>query len=177
MGVGGGVQQRSVRQLLHRGHRSYVSYDKYLKTGPYNFGFLNTKPDWVEHYSYQPGLLISYWDTSYADNDTFAHPGSGRNMYIDAHPAPLYRLDGLPWRARVQVYDAPFSLRKSDSFTLHNNSQASYIRGQAAQPLFNDTKQYWYPELPNHGVKLPAVGVKIRVQSVSGTTMKIRVTC
>ena len=91
-------------------------------------------------------------------------------MYIDAHPAPLYRMDGLPWRARVQVYDAPFGLRKADSFTLHNNGQASYIRGQAAQPLFNDTKQYWYPELPNHGVKLPAVGVKIRVQSVSGTS-------
>ena len=27
------------------GHRSYVSYDKYLKTGPYYFGYLNTKPD------------------------------------------------------------------------------------------------------------------------------------
>ena len=37
------------------------------------------------------------------------------------------------------------------------------------QPLFDDTKKYWYPELPNHGVKLPAAGVKIRVQSVSGT--------
>ena len=46
------------------GHRSYVSYDKYLLTGPYNFGFTNTKPDWVEHYKYGHGLLISYWDTS-----------------------------------------------------------------------------------------------------------------
>ena len=23
------------------GHRSYVSYDRYLKTGPYNYGFTN----------------------------------------------------------------------------------------------------------------------------------------
>ena len=41
-----------------------MSYDKYLKTGPYNFGYANTKPDWVDHYAYQQGLLISYWDTS-----------------------------------------------------------------------------------------------------------------
>jgi len=157
------------------GHRTYVSYDRYLRTGPYNFGFLNTKPDWVEHYPYQQGVLISYWDTSQVDNDTYAHPGQGRNLYIDAHPRPMYRLDGLPWSARIQVYDAPFSLRKADSFTLHINGQPSYIRGQAGQPLFDDTKQYFYEELPNHGVKLPAVGVKIRVVSEDGTSAKIRI--
>jgi immune inhibitor A len=157
------------------GHRSYVSFDKYLKTGPYYFGYANTKPDFVDHYAYQQGLLISYWDRSYADNDTFAHPGSGRNLYIDAHPRPFYRLDGQPWRARIQVYDAPFSLRKADSMTLHHLSQPMYIRGQDAVRLFDDTQKYWYEELPNHGVKLPAVGVKIRVQSVDGTSMKIRI--
>ena len=31
-------------------NRSYVSYDQYLKTGPYNFGFTDTRPDWVEHF-------------------------------------------------------------------------------------------------------------------------------
>ena len=73
----------------------------------------------------------------------------------------MYNLDGAPWRARIQVYDAPFGLRKADSFTLHINGKPSYIRGQDAQPLFDDTKKYFYDELPNHGVKLPAVGVKI----------------
>ena len=58
-------------------NRTYVSYDKYLKTGPYNFGFANTKPDWVEHYAYQKGLLISYWDTSQADNNTSRAPRRG----------------------------------------------------------------------------------------------------
>ena len=33
---------------------------------------------------------------------------------------------------------------------------------------FDDTQQYWFAELPNHGVKLPALGVKIRVLSDSG---------
>jgi immune inhibitor A len=109
------------------------------------------------------------------DNDTNFHPGHGRNLYIDAHPRPQYRLDGLPWRARIQVYDAPFGLRKADSFTLHVNGQPSYLRGQAAQPLFDDTQKYFYEELPNHGVKLPAVGVKIRVLQENGTSARIRI--
>jgi len=158
------------------GHRSYVSYDKYLKTGPYYFGYLNSTPDKVDHYAYQQGLLISYWDTSYSDNDTVVHPGQGRNLYIDAHPAIMYRLDGLPWRSRVQVYDAPFSLTKAESFDLHQNSVLMHIHGPSAQPLFDDTKSYWSAELPNHGVLLPAVGVKIRVLDVDGTSIKIRFT-
>ena len=157
------------------GFRSYTSYDQYLKTGPYYFGYANTRPDFVDHYAYQTGLLISYWDTSYSDNDTFDHPGSGRNLYIDAHPKPFYRLDGQPWRARVQVYDAPFSTKKADTVTLHHNSVAMVIHGQKAVTTFDDTKTYWYAELPNHGVKLPAVGVKIKVLNIHGTTMKIRI--
>ena len=157
------------------GWRTYVSYDKYLKAGPYYFGYLNTKPDWVDHYAYQTGLLISYWDTSQADNNVNVHPGEGRNLYVDARPTTLYRLDGVPWRTRIQIYDAPFSLRKADSFTLHQNSQAMYIRGPAGQPLFDDTKDYFDEALPNHGVNLPAVGVKIRVLEENGTSAKIRV--
>ncbi|MFI5428265.1 hypothetical protein [Aeromicrobium sp. UC242_57] len=131
------------------GHRSYVSYDKYLTTGPYNFGFLNTKPDYAEHYKYGHGLLISYWDTSVNDNNTNVHPGTGRNLIIDANPAPITNIvTGAPWRARIQMYDAPFSLHKADSMTLHTNGKPSYIRGQAAKPLFDDTKKYWYAELP-----------------------------
>ncbi len=157
------------------GHRTYVSYDKYLKSGPYYFGYLNTKPDYVDHYAYQQGLLISYWDTSQADNNVSVHPGQGLNLYVDARVKTLYRLDGKPWRTRIQMYDAPFSLTKADSFTLHQDSQPNYIRGEDGNPLFDDTKQYFDPELPNHGVKLPAAGVKIRVLSEDGTSMKVRV--
>jgi immune inhibitor A len=156
------------------GNRTYTSYDRYLKTGPYNFGWATTKPDWVEHFSYQPGLLISYNDTSVADNNVNQHPGQGRNLIIDSHPAPFYNLDGTPWRARIQLYDAPFSLKKADSFTLHINGKASYIRGQAAQPTFDDTKKYFYDEIPWAGVKLPAVGVKIKVVEQSGTSLKVK---
>ena len=157
------------------GHRSYVSYDRYLRTGPYNFGFASTRPDWVEHYAYQQGLLISYWDTSQADNNTITHPGEGRNLPIDARPRPIIdRTTGKPFRARVQVYDAPFSTRKADSMTLHTDGKPTYVRGQAAAPLFDDTKKYFYAEAPQHGVKLPGAGVKVRVLSEKGTSLKVR---
>ena len=157
------------------GNRSYVSYDRYLRGGPYYFGYLNTLPDFVDHYNYQTGLLISYWDTSFDNNDTFQHPGQGRNMIIDSHPEPFLRADGPAWRARVQVYDAPFGLRRAETFTLHHNSVAMTFGGLAGQPLFDDRGTYWFASLPNHGVKLPAVGVKIRVLEQDGTSMKIRI--
>ena len=157
-------------------NRTYTSYDKYLKTGPYNFGWANSRPDWVEHFPYQDGLLISYWDTSYADNNIGVHPGGGEILPIDANPRALVRLDGggAVWRNRVQMYDATFGLQKSDSFTLHNNGRASYIRGQAAQPLFDDTRSYQDAKTPTSSVKVANAGVTLRVLEQQGTTVKVR---
>jgi immune inhibitor A len=157
------------------GNRSYVSYDKYLATGPYNFGWVSTKPDWVEHYNYQTGLLVSYWDTSQSDNNTNEHPGVGRNLYIDSHPKPFNNVNGVPFRARIQVYDAPFSLRPTDGMLLHVDGTPSPVRPLGPAPFFNDKGKYFYDELPNQGVKLPAVGVKIAVLSQQGTSMTIAV--
>ncbi|HKE77080.1 MAG TPA: immune inhibitor A domain-containing protein [Acidimicrobiales bacterium] len=157
-------------------HRSYTSFDKYLQTGPYNFGFLNTKPDFVEHFSYQQGLLISYWDTSETDNNTSEHPGSGLILPIDAHPEPIVRIDGALWRSRVQVYDAPFSLTRPETFTLHVNGRASLIRGAPAQPTFDDSRPYFFAESPLWGVKVPNAGVRMKVTKVNGTSLTVRVT-
>jgi immune inhibitor A len=154
------------------GYRSYLSYDKYLQTGPYNFGWLSTNTDWVEHFAYQQGLLISYNDTSYSDNNTAQHPGGGRNLIVDAHPAPFAQPNGTLYRSRVMIYDAPFGLTRTDPMVLHTNGQAALIRGLPAQPLFDDSQQYYYPENPTT-VKLPAVGVKIRVLTETGQSMKI----
>ncbi|HEY0776116.1 MAG TPA: hypothetical protein VGD51_18665 [Nocardioidaceae bacterium] len=46
-------------------NRTYGGYDATLETGPYNFGWLSTKPNTVEHFPYQDGLLVWYWDTQY----------------------------------------------------------------------------------------------------------------
>jgi immune inhibitor A len=129
----------------------------------------------VEHLPYQDGLLLWYWDTSQSDNNTNVHPGEGLILPIDSHPAPTNRIDGQIWRPRVAGYDAPFGLEKNDSFTLHVNGQASYVRGQNGVSTFNDSKKYWYAEQPQNGVKVPNNGVNIKVQSRSGTSIKVNV--
>lgn len=154
-------------------HRSARSYDKYLQQGPYNFGWADTKPNWTERFSYEEGLLITYWDTSQRDNNTSEHPGAGRHLVVDAHPRPLYRIDGAPWRTRVQLYDAPFSPRRPRSFTLHQNGRASYVRGQEAAPVFDDTRPYWFPETPLTGVKVPAAGVRLAVVAEHGPRLTV----
>ena len=156
------------------GYRTYTSYDQYLQSGPYNFGFLEA--DKVEHFAYQQGLLISYWDTSQTDNNVSAHPGQGRNLYVDAHPKPIYRLDGLPWRNRIQIYDAPFSKKKADSFTLHVAGSPSYIRGQRGNPVFDDTKNYFDPTAPGAGVIVADAGVRIKVLAEQKHSATIRLT-
>ncbi|MBT8225359.1 MAG: M6 family metalloprotease domain-containing protein [Dactylosporangium sp.] len=160
-------------------NRSWVSYDQYLKSGPYNFGFLPEKPSWVEHFPYQEGLLVSYWDTSQSDNNTSQHHGEGLILPIDAHPELIYRTDGLPWRGRVQGYDAPFSLRRADSFTLHNTGVASYVWGQAGVPVFDDSRDYYAEDVIAglyYGVKIPNHNVRVRVLHQNGTRMRIRIT-
>jgi immune inhibitor A len=149
-------------------NRAYVSHDQYLRTGPYHYGYLDTRTNLVDHFPYQDGLLIWYWDTSAADNNVSVYPGQGLILPIDAHPQPIYNLQGEPWRGAVALYDATFTPQKADSFTLHVKNQATYIRGQAGQPVFDDSRPYWLPETPLTGVKVPNTKTRIEVQSHNG---------
>ncbi len=157
--------------------RQYRTYDTGLQTGPYNFGFLNTAPDWVEHYPYQDGLLVSYWDSSYADNNTSEHPGGGLILPIDAHPNMLRRPNGTVWPARVQAFDSTFSFEPTDAITLHRDGVPVSIPSQAGVPVFDDKNQYWNPLTPLAGVKNPNSGTQIRIKSISaqGSFMQVQI--
>ncbi len=165
--------------------RQYRGYDDGLRTGPYNFGFLDNPllGNYVEHLPYQDGLLISYWDTSFADNnvgDNCLIPGNrcgGLILPIDAHPEIMYRADGGIWRNRIQSYDSTFGLQPTDAVTLHWLSEASYHPSLPAVPIFNDTIQHWRSDNPTGGVINPNTGTQIRVKSVSaqGSFMQVEV--
>ena len=171
----GASYDTSYDQFYLASNRAYVSYDKYLRTGPYNFSFPD-RPDFVEKFPYQNGLLVNYWDSSYADNNTSQHPGGGLVLPIDANPEVHYNLQGAAWRGRIQTYDAPFGLEKSDSFHLTAGGRRSYIRGRAANPLFDDSdpNRYFQPfvdaGLPRVGVRTAGAGVSIRVLKQRGTS-------
>jgi immune inhibitor A len=123
-------------------NRQYDGYDTSLKTA-YNFGYVNTRPDWVENYPYQNGLLINYWDTSQNDNNVGDHPGKGLVLPVDAHPQFSHWPDGTLMRPRILSYDSTFGLESTDAITLHNNGVAGSIASKPAVPTFDDTKTWW----------------------------------
>jgi immune inhibitor A len=148
--------------------RQYRGYDDSLRTGPYNFGFLNTLPNWVEHFQYQDGLLISYWDTSFTDNNTSQHPGGGLILPIDAHPTALIRpVTNTPWRARVQTFDSTFSLQNTDAITLNVNGVPRTHPSLPGVSVFNDATDFWDPSTPLANVITPNTGTTIRIKSIS----------
>ncbi|MES5823588.1 immune inhibitor A domain-containing protein [Streptomyces sp. RG80] len=145
-------------------NRQYVSYDRTLKVGPYNYGFSKTRPSWVEHFPYQNGLLIWKWDTSQPDNNTSEHAGTGLLLPIDSHPTALKWSDGTPMRSRIQSYDSPFSLSRTDGVTLHNADVATRIPSSKGVSVFNDhTSTYYDATTPFAGVKLTDTNTKIKI--------------
>ncbi|WP_217144087.1 immune inhibitor A domain-containing protein [Streptomyces sp. AC627_RSS907] len=158
-------------------NRQYVSYDKTLKTGPYNFGF-TTRPNWVEHYAYQNGLLIWKWDTSQADNNTSRHPGTGLLLPVDSHPTAMKWKDGTLLRNRVQAYDSPFSLYRTDAITLHKGDVATYFPGSKGVSVFNDrTSDYYDESNPTGGVKVTDTNTKVEItkEAKDGSTIELEV--
>ncbi|MFD4576482.1 immune inhibitor A domain-containing protein [Streptomyces sp. NPDC058417] len=159
-------------------NRQYVSYDKVLKVGPYNYGFSTTRPDWVEHYPYQNGLLIWKWDTSQKDDNTSQHPGEGLILPIDAHPTPLKWSDGTLMRNRIQAFDSTFSTYRTDALTLHNADVATKIKSRPGVSVFDDGRSTYYdPSNPAAGVKVTDTNTSIRIvdEPRDGSTIKIKV--
>ena len=160
--------------------RQYWGYDSTLQVGPYVFGYLNnpTLGNFVDHFPYQDGLLINYWDTSQTNNQTRLHPGKGLLLPIDAHYKTLYSVDGGVWRNRIQTYDSTFGLDWTDALNnLHLNSVLSPVPSLPAVSIFDDRTLYYDPTNPQGSVMNPNTGTQIRVQSSSahGNFMQVQV--
>jgi len=138
-------------------------------------------PDHVDFMKFEPGALISYWDTSYSDNNVGDHPGGGQILPVDAHPNFIHSGTSL-MRTKVQTFDSAFSLLPTTRQTFRLNGVPTTVRSESAQPVFNDAKTYWY-DSDEHGsgdhpgfyepewmgVNVPHTGTKIRILSVSKT--------
>jgi immune inhibitor A len=173
-----GTESRLYSQYYVAEYRTYKGYDSTLKVGPYFFGYLNNPvlANFVDHFPYQDGLLINYWDTSQADNNTRLHPGAGLLLPIDAHYKTLYRVDGVRWRNRIQTYDSTFTLDKTDALSnLHVNSVLSPVPSLPAVKVFDDRTLYYDPTNPQGSVKNPNTGTQIRIQSISAQDSFIQV--
>ena len=173
--------------------RTYIGYDEALLKGPYNFGFPDT-PNLAEHFPFQDGVLIWYWDDSFRNNNVGDHPGEGWILPVDAHPGIETWSDGTQMRPRIQSYDSTFTTKKTDAITLHDpaTGAAKTISSKPAARVFDDslrdsdgTSIYWAPghpsDAPDNGryqaewnsVNVPNTGTRITVKSISTTGMVV----
>ena len=160
-------------------NRTYTGYDDTLRTGPYNFGWTSTRPDWVERFPYQNGLLVSYVDYAYNDNNTITHPGAGLVLPVDARPTPIKFPSGTLLGNRRQPFDATFGQEATDAVTFHLNGVPVTVPSSAGIPTFDDTdpNRYWSSGNPRGSVKVAGTGTSMTVTNTrdGGNELQVHV--
>ncbi|MEQ7008162.1 immune inhibitor A domain-containing protein [Actinopolymorpha sp. B17G11] len=168
-------------------NRQYIGFDANLETGPYNFNRAISKPDWVQHYPYQNGLLVTYWNEKQGDNNTSRHPGEGLILPVDARPGLIAYEDGSLANGRAHSFDATFGLEKTQPITLSKEVMAGNqvqvliadVPASKAIRTFDDSdpNAYWNAANPSKSVKVAGYGVRIVVtkQSANGRQLTVAV--
>ncbi len=158
-----GVESKLFNHYYVCEYRTYMGYDSTLKVGPYHFGTPSI-PNYVDHFPYQDGLLIHYWDTSQLDNDIGGEPGKGLLLPIDAHFEPLYRNDGLLWRNRIQTYDSTFTIARTDGIdNIRHLGELSPVPSLPGVSTFDDRILHYSFENPMGSALHPNTGTLIKV--------------
>ncbi len=177
-----GTTSRQVQDLYFAENRVYSGYDATLKTGPYNFGWANTKPDWVERFPYQNGMLVWFANGEFGDNNTSAHPGAGEVLPVDARPAPIMLNDGngpTMLGNRRQPFDATFGQEATDAVTFHRNGVATVVPSSPAIPTFDDSdpNRYWSSLNPWASTKVAGSGTTMTVSKTTdgGNELQVKV--
>ncbi len=183
-GMNKGYVDRSTERFYLVENRQFQGYDAVLKTGPYNFGTPLSRPNWVQFYSYTPGVLIWMIDRAYTDNNTSEHPGAGMALPVDARVAPIVSPEGvMPKGGRRQGYDATFGLGSYSKLCLPRETATGVVTPCAPEApqssLFNDKNPNAYYDsvnLPYHSVQVSGRGVQVQVtgQNADGSvTVKV----
>jgi len=106
-------------------YRTATGFDTSMKNW-YNFVNYNTGK--AEFFEANPGVLLWYRNTRYSDNWVGHHPWAGFLLLVDSHPKLItatgsnefaleeygYNIE-LPFRTRIQLYDAAFSTKPAKS--------------------------------------------------------------
>ncbi|WP_405102575.1 immune inhibitor A domain-containing protein [Micromonospora sp. NBC_01412] len=161
--MGGSVTDSYPRFYIAE-NRTYLGYDDTLRTGGYNYGFASTRPNWVERFSNQPGLLVWYVNYAYGDNNTSQHPGYGFNLPVDVRPGQI-KVGDRAITNRRSGYDATFSWFVKPAQTFHLNGVAVTVPALNPNPVFSDSDvdRYWTAGNPQNSVKVAGTGTKITI--------------
>ncbi|WP_460733906.1 immune inhibitor A domain-containing protein [Nocardioides ginkgobilobae] len=159
-------------------NRQYVGRDKLLKS-VYHFGDAEEEPTNVDLYRQGAGALISYWDTSFTDNNVGDHPGGGLVLPVDAHPEFVHTPDGDLARPRTSSFDAAFGLTRTKKQVIDWLGEPFELPAIAPVRTFDDTLDWWF-DGDEHGtdshpgryqqgwssVDVPKTGTTITVKKV-----------
>jgi immune inhibitor A len=184
-----GTETKTTPRYYLLENRQYVGYDSTLEVGPYQFSEAITRPDWVEHFPFQNGMLVWMVDHAYADNNTSATDRAGRGyaLPVDVRPNSLTYPDGTSPSNRREPFDATFGLQATDPVCLHkqvaDSSEAGYSTAEACQgaepgvATFDDTDPdaYWESANPWNSTLVAGLGVKATVLSEDASTGNITV--
>lgn len=124
--------------------------------------------------AYNQGMLLWYVNGLYNDNWVGAHPGYGQLGVVDSTQYTYLNAglgngneNGLRagYMPFVQMHDAAFSLDKAANMDLSIYSWAKNpnLKAKQAEPTFDDSNSYFSVKSPYSGLKLPKLGLKIRV--------------
>ena len=182
--ISNGSTSKQVQDMYFAENRVYDNYDDTLRTGPYNFGVDFARPNWVERFPYQNGMLVWFANGEYTNNNTRTHPGGGQVLPVDARPAPvmLDKSDGTQVRLgnRRQPFDATFGLEATDAVTFHYNGIATEVPSSAGVPVFDDRDpdRYWSSANPWASTKVAGSGTQMTVtrSSDGGNELQVKVT-
>lgn len=161
-----------IRQYYIMEWRNFIGFDSTLAT---SYQFVDpTDPtnNATMFWSHTPGLLIWYRNFLYEDNNAGMHPGYVAIGVVDAHPQPIYQVDGLMVRQRILLMDAAFGLRATTANTVPLVGEMQEFPSLAAQPTFDDRNEFFYLQFykgvtRSCGMELPTYGVTVKVVSES----------
>ncbi|MDQ0418905.1 immune inhibitor A [Croceifilum oryzae] len=115
--------------------------------------------------TYDPGMLVWYYDGRYTDNATSKHPGYGMIGVVDAHQQLKYwNNDKLkPAFEAFQLADAAFGLRKTSPLKLETDHGKLDFPSQEGISTFNDQNDYSLKGMESVGKILPKLGLQFKV--------------
>ncbi len=173
-----GTTTKVVQDMYFAENRVYSGYDETLQTGPYNFGF-SDRPDWVERFPYQNGMLVWFADGSYGNNNTRSHPGGGLVLPVDARPEPVTFPGGQLLGNRRQPFDATFGQEATDEVTFHRAGVPTTVPSSKGIPTFDDSvvDRYWSAKNPWASTKVAGSGTTMTVHKTrdGGNELQVKV--